>query len=151
MNLRNAVFVVSAVFGLAATLTAQQAVPKKATSKTHATSVTLIGCVAQGIDADHYVLADAVRRKQPPSSTAKAGSSATVGSDKASASDLTGPYDLQGGEFKAHLGHQVEVTGTSGSSGKTGDASITNERATESKPLPRFNVLSVKMLSDTCA
>ena len=151
VNLQNAVFVVSAVLGLTATMTAQQAIPKRATSKTHATSVTLTGCVAQGIDADHYLLANAVRREQPPSSTAKAGSSATVGADKASASDRTGPYDLQGGEFKAHLGHQVEVTGTSGSSGKIGDASITNERATESKPLPRFNVLSVKMLSDTCA
>jgi hypothetical protein len=151
VNLRNAVFVVSAVFGLTTTMAAQQAIPKKATSKAHATSVTLTGCVAQGIDADHYVLANAVRREQPPSSTAKAGSSATVGSDRASASDRTGPYDLQGGEFRAHLGHQVEVAGTSGSSGKTGDASIANERATERKPLPRFNVLSVKMLSDTCA
>jgi hypothetical protein len=107
--------------------------------------------VAQGIDADHYVLVNAVRREQPPSTTARAGSSATVGSDKDAASDRTGPYDRQGGEFKAHLGHQVEVTGTGGSSGKTADASISIESATDRKPLPRFNVLSVKMLSATCA
>ena len=152
VNLQKVVFVVSAVFGLTATMTAQQTITKKTTSKTHATSVTLTGCVAQGIDADHYVLANAVRREQPPSSTAKAGSSATVGADKESASDRTGPYDLQGAEFKAHLGHQVEVTGTGGSSsGKTGDASATSQSAGERTPLPRFNVLSVKMLSATCA
>jgi hypothetical protein len=151
VNLQKVVCVASAVVGLTATMSAQQAIPKKATSKTHATSVTLTGCVAQGIDADHYVLANAVRREQPPSSTAKAGSSATVRADKDSASDRTGPYDLQGGEFKAHLGHQVEVTGTGGSSGKAGDASTTSQSAAERKPLPRFNVLSVKMLSATCA
>jgi hypothetical protein len=139
------------VSGLTVSMTAQRAVPKKTPSKAHATSVTLTGCVAEGIDADHYLLVNAVRREQPPSTTARAGSSATVGSDKDAASDRTGPYDLQGGEFKAHLGHQVEVTGTGGSSGKTADASIAIESATDRKPLPRFNVLSVKMLSATCA
>jgi hypothetical protein len=148
---RIAAFVVAgAVLGLTATMAAQTASQKKAPSKPQATSVTITGCVAQGIDADHYVLEDATRRKQPPSSTARAGSSAEVSSDKAAASDRTGPYDLQGGEFKAHLGHQVAVTGTSGSTDKTADASPTGTSATESKPLPRFNVLSVKMLSDTC-
>ena len=114
MNLRNVAFVVSAVVGLTATMAAQGAIPggRKASPKAHARSVTITGCVAQGIDADHYVLANAVRREQPPSSTAAAGTSGKVGSDKQGASDRTGPYDLEGGEFKAHLGHQVEVTGT---------------------------------------
>lgn len=150
MNLFN-VAVVSAIFGLTATMTAQQAIPSKIPSKTQAKSVTVTGCVAQGIDADHYVLANAVRREQPPSSRARAGTSATVGSDKDGASDRTGPYDLQGGEFKAHLGHTVEVTGTSSSTGKTADSSAASESVTERKPLPMFNVVSVKMLSATCS
>jgi hypothetical protein len=95
------------------------------------------------------VLVNAVRREEPPSSTAKAGTSRTVRSDKVGASDRTGPYDLEGGEFKAHLGHEVEVTGTSGSTGKTTDA--TTAEGAERKPLPRFNVESVKMLSATCS
>jgi hypothetical protein len=152
MNLRNVAFVVSAVVGMTATLGAQRSVPRgsKAPSKAHAQTVTITGCVTQGIDADHYVLANAVRREQPPSSTAVAGTSGTTGSDKVGVSDRTGPYDLQGGEFKAHLGHQVEVTGTSGSTGKTTDAT-TGENSVARKPLPRFNVLSVKMLSATCS
>jgi hypothetical protein len=152
MNLRNVAFVVSAVVGLTATLGAQRAIPRggQASSKAHAKTVTITGCVAQGIDADHYVLANALRREQPSSSTAVAGTSGTTGSDKVGASDRTGPYDLQGGEFKAHLGHTVEVTGTSGSTAKTPDAT-TSENAAARKPLPRFNVLSVKMLSPICS
>jgi hypothetical protein len=152
MNLRNVAFVVSAVVGLTATVGAQRAIPRgsKAPSKAHAKTVTITGCVAQGIDADHYILANAVRREQPASSTAVAGTSGTTASDKVGASDRTGPYDLQGGEFKAHLGHTVEVTGTSGSTGKTTDTT-TSENAGARKPLPRFNVLSVKMLSATCS
>ena len=152
MNLRNVAFVVSAVVGLTTTLGAQRAVPRgsKVPSKAHAKTVTITGCVAQGIDADHYVLANAVRREQPSSSTAVAGASGTTGSDKVGASDRTGPYDLQGGEFKAHLGHTVEVTGTSGSTGKT-TGTTTGENAAARKPLPRFNVLSVKMLSASCS
>jgi hypothetical protein len=150
VNLRNVAFVVSAVFGLTATMTAQRAVPRKALSKAHAKSVIITGCVGQGIDADHYVLANAVRREQPPSSIARAGTSATVGSDKDGASDRTGPYDLQGGEFKAHLGHKVEVTGTSAAPARPPDTT-TSESAAAIKSLPRFNVLSVKMLSATCS
>jgi hypothetical protein len=133
-------------------MAAQQAIPSgsKALSKAHANTVTITGCVAQGIDADHYVLTNAVRREQPPSSTAVAGTSGGVGSHKDGARDPTGPYDLKGGEFKAHLGHKVEVTGTSGSTGTTTDTT-TSESDTERKPLPRFNVLSVKMLSATCS
>jgi hypothetical protein len=152
MNLRNVAFVVTAVVGVTTTLGAQRAIPRgsKAPSKAHAKTVTITGCVAQGIDADHYILANAVRREQPSSSRAAAGTSGTTGSDKVGASDRTGPYDLQGGEFKAHLGHTVEVTGTSGSTGKTTDKA-TSENAAARKPLPRFNVLSVKMLSATCS
>jgi hypothetical protein len=152
MRLRNIAFVSCAVVGLAATTTAQQARPGegRAASKTEAKTVTITGCVAQGIDANHYVLAAAVRRQQPPSAVAEAGTSASVASDKAGASDRTGPYDLEGGEFKGHLGHTVAVTGTSVNTAKATDTTPSESDA-DKKPLPRFNVVSVKMISATCS
>jgi ATPase subunit of ABC transporter with duplicated ATPase domains len=151
MSLRNVLFVVCALAGLTATLAAQQAAPlsRKAAPKVHANLITITGCVAQGADADHYVLENAVRRKDPPSSAAIAGASKEVGSDKAEADDRIGPYDLQGAEFKAHLGHRVEVIGTGGS-GKTTDTKA-KLGAAEAKELPSFNVQSVKMVSATCS
>jgi hypothetical protein len=150
MNLRSFPVVIGLGIGLTATVAALQTSPggRETATKVHAESVTLTGCVAQGIDAEHYVLANAVRREDPPSSAAVAGTSKKVRSDQRGASDRTGPYDLEGGEFKAHLGHTVEVTGTSASTGKTANA--TSESAGARKPLPKFNVLSVKMLSATC-
>jgi hypothetical protein len=154
MNLRRVIFlitVVCAVVGMTEPVAAQRAGPGdgKTPSKVQAKSVTITGCMTQGVDADHYVLANAVRREDLPSSAATAGSSQTVRSDKRGASDRTGPYDLQGGEFKAHLGQLVEVTGTGGGTDtRTGPAI---ESADERKPLPRFNVLSVKTLSPTCS
>ena len=72
MNLRNLAIVCYGLVGLTVTLTAQQAVThsSKARAKVHAKTVTITGCVTQGVDADHYVLANAVREKAPPSSAA---------------------------------------------------------------------------------
>jgi hypothetical protein len=151
MNLRNLICVVCVIVGLTATSSAQQAASssRKPTPKVQAKAVTITGCVMQGVDADHYVLDNAVRRKDPPASTAIAGASKEVASDKSGASDRTGPYDLQGAEFKAHLGHMVAVTGTGGS-GKTTDTKASPDAA-DGKELPGFNVQSVKMLSTTCS
>ena len=150
MNPRSVIFLITVpviAVGLTATVVAQ-----RTPSNVQAKSVTITGCVAQGVDADHYVLANAVRREQPPSSTAAAGRSPTVGSDRRGASDRTGPYDLQGGEFKAHLGQMVEVTGTGDSTGKeTGSSTTATDGADQKKTLPKFNVLSVKTLSATCS
>jgi len=150
MSLRNVSFVVCVLAGLATPLAAQQAAPRsKVVPEAHANQITITGCVAQGADADHYVLENAVRRKDPPSSAAIAGASKEVASDKTGADDRIGPYDLQGAEFKAHLGHTVEVTGTGGS-GKTTDTKG-KLRVAEAKELPSFNVQSVKMVSATCS
>ena len=143
MNLRSVIVLITVSVILAGS--AARAAAQRGPSKVQATTVTLTGCVAQGIDVDHYVLANAVRREEPPASTAIAGRSPTVRSDNRGASDRTGPYDLQGGEFKAHLGQMVEVTGTGGSIDKT------PATAPIEKPLPRLNVLSVKTLAATCS
>jgi hypothetical protein len=151
MDPRHFALVVAGIVSVAAALSAQQSAADaaKTPTKPQAATVTITGCVAQGVDADHYVLANAVRREDPPASAAKAGTSRTTRSDKRSASDRTGPYDLQGGEFKAHLGHEVEVTGTSVVTGNAA-AATTGASGTEKLPLPRFNVLSVKMIAASC-
>jgi hypothetical protein len=132
MNLRKACFVATAVVGLTVALSAQRATTAdKGASKVQAQSVTLTGCMVQGVDADHYRLANAVRREQPPASTGRAGASASVRSDKAGADDRTGPYDLQGSEFKAHLGHKVEITGTDGTTAKASDPAARQAPQTE--------------------
>ena len=152
MNLRSVLFItfsVSAIAGLTAAVTAQR-VPEKTPVKVQAKSVTLTGCVAQGVDANHYELANAVRTEDPPASAAVAGSSPTVRSDKRGADDRTGRYDLEGGEFKARLGQRVEVTGTGGNTDLA--TTTTPTASTEQKQsLPRFNVVSVKTLSATCS
>lgn len=151
MKVHNIVSVISAIVGLTVTVAAQGTRPgPKAPAKVQAKSVTITGCVAQGVDADHYRLTNAVRREQPPSSAATAGTSKQVGSDRVGASDRTGPYDLEGAEFKAHLGHEVEVTVTSGNAAET-PGTTTSESATAIKPLPKLNVVSVKQLSVTCS
>ncbi len=152
MNARHIVCLVGAVVGLTATPIAQQASPsgRKTSPKVQAKSVILTGCVTQGVDADHFVLANAVRRNEPPSATAIAGASKEVSSDQQGAADRTGPYDLSGGEFKAHLGHTVELHGTAGNT-DTATSPTTAANTTERRSLPTFNVQSVKMLSETCS
>src|ERR1043165_10269069 len=86
MTLHRVIFripVVCAVVGLTEPVAAQRASPDdgKTPSKVQAKSVTITGCMTQGVDADHYVLANAVRREDPPLSTATAGSSQPVRSD----------------------------------------------------------------------
>jgi len=81
---------------------------------------------------------------------AAAGASRTVRSDKDGTDDRTGPYDLQGAEFKAHLGQMVEVTGTSGTTPRP-TSTATGESVPERQPLPRFNVQAVKTLSAACS
>ena len=62
MNLHRVIFlitVVCAVVGLTEPVAAQRAGDGKAPSKVQAKSVTITGCMTQGVDADHYVLANA--------------------------------------------------------------------------------------------
>lgn len=53
-------------------------------------AITVTGCVAAGTDAEHFTFANGML---PGEKTGK-------------------PYDLMGGELKAHVGHTVAVTGT---------------------------------------
>jgi hypothetical protein len=61
------------------------------------------------------------------------------------------PYELVGGQAKAHVGHQVEIVGTMRSDGEAAAA-----RGSEAPPPPahpmagRVTIKSLKVLTTTC-
>ena len=56
-------------------------------------------------------------------------------------------YKLMGGNLKAHVGHQVEITGTTAKDTCQKDTTAKNQATQMSETL---DVKSVKMLSTTC-
>lgn len=99
-------------------------------------SMTVTGCVAE--KDGHFMLNNATM----------------AGETKSMA------YDLMGGELKAHVGHKVEVMGTS--DGKMAkDKMAKDSKMSQDKPMDKdkmamseahatLNVKSVKMISPTC-
>lgn len=69
--------------------------------------MTVTGCVAQGADATHFKLTNAMASSMPMGKM----DSGAMKSDDAKAGEMS--YALDGGDnLKAHLGHKVEVSGT---------------------------------------
>ena len=98
-------------------------------------SMTVTGCVAE--KDGHYMLNNAMM----------------AGDSKAMA------YDLMGGDLKAHVGHKVEVTGSSDS--KMAKDKMSKDKMSKDKMMDKdkmgmaeahgtLNVKSVKMISTTC-
>lgn len=88
------------------------------------------GCVAQGHDADHFMLSNAMISGEAMKSDMKPSS-----------------YELMGGDLKAHVGHKVEVTGV------MADYKMIDheEKTAEMKKMDgSLTVKSVKMISTTC-
>ena len=113
--------------------------------------ITVTGCVAEGTDAEHFIIAHGM---MPGETTGK-------------------PYDLMGGALKAHVGHTVAVTGTlktgtmpangkmgmgkekmpmDHSEGEHGKAKDKMAAGTMAAAVPHtaLHVTSVKMVSATC-
>jgi hypothetical protein len=121
----------------------QQSMPavndqKPATSKDTMKPSTITGCVAQS-DAryrlDHAIVAtdsDVDTQNRPGT--------------EASATPKMMSYTLVGADFKAHLGHKVEVTGTISSDKTSKDVA----GVPGMKIVGTLNVKSVKMVSQTC-
>jgi hypothetical protein len=91
-------------------------------------SMTVTGCVAE--KDGHYMLNNAMM----------------AGDSKAMA------YDLAGGELKAHIGHKVEVTGSTDSKmmDKGKMDKMDKDKMGMSDMHGTLNVKSVKMISPTC-
>ncbi len=70
--------------------------------------MSVTGCVAQGADATHFKLTNAMASSMP---MGKMDSGAAMKSDGMKSEGMT--YTLDGGtNLKAHLGHKIEVSGT---------------------------------------
>ena len=103
-----------------------------ASSKSGKTDVTVTGCVAAGTQAGHFVLTDAATVPvQTPSPTGTSGG-AVADAPAAMASPTS--YDLKGGNLKPHIGHKVEVTGTTWQ-----NAAEHGAKATTARPGDRGN------------
>jgi len=102
--------------------------------------LTLKGCVAEA--SGHYLLNRAMPSDPPATPAPAAGA--------AKSDDET--YELIGPAVKAHVGHQVEVTGTPmADDGKSGGGTEPNDLKRTAHPMAgTVNVKSVKMLAATC-
>lgn len=119
-------------------------------------AVTVTGCVAQGTDADHFKLTNAMMSPTPMGTT---GADAAAKPD-ASKTEASASYELDGGNLKPHLGHKVEVSGTMDkksmdhSTMAKPDAGAKEPMGTSGQKdmtAGKINVKSVKMLAATCS
>ena len=101
---------------------------KTHTRKSQPTRVT--GCVAEGADIGRYILINA-----------------TVSGDTTSRS-----YDLIGGDLKSHVGHTVEITGTTADGNATGkDKMLARDKRGVTETRTALTVKSVKLHWAKCS
>ena len=148
------------VTGSAVALAAQGEAVDKATpsSKSGKTDVTVTGCVAAGTQAGHFVLTDAAA--VPAATPSTTGTSGAAAADAPAVMASPTSYDLKGGNLKPHVGHKVEVTGTTWQNAAAHGAEATtaapatpspDAAAATSTPGATLEVKSVKMLSTSCS
>ncbi len=122
-------------------------------------TVMATGCVAQGSDASHYKLTNAMMSSSMPMD--KMGSDPAMKKPEMSGDHVMMWYELDGGSLKAHLGHKVEVTGTMDKSkmdhekmGKMDDKDKMDKdkMGMSQKDMMggKIKVKSVKMIAETC-
>ncbi len=114
--------------------------------------VTYIGCVRPGTGADSFVLESASIAPAAGASSSAPSAVGTSGAGKGTSLNLS---PRAGTDLKAHLNHQVEVTGTmAAKTGASASASASAGEASASagaKPAMNFNVETVKMVAATCS
>ena len=127
------------VAALAASAQQQQ---RKSTNQPTPAAVTLRGCVAESMG--HYLLNNAtlVEPKPTPVPSPSADPSSVKKAD-------VQPYELIGGQAKAHVGQQVEIVGTMPADRET--ATRGSEATPTAHPMAgRVTIKSVKVLTTTC-
>jgi hypothetical protein len=111
--------------------------------------VTVTGCVVEGASAS-YTLTNAQVTGPLASAPTTAGTAGTQSTEKSASMEHGTSYQLKGGDLKAHVGHRVEVTGTTSDEKRT-DKSANVGTTDTTKDMPSIlTVKSVKMLSTTC-
>ena len=110
--------------------------------------VTVTGCVANGKEAGQYLLTNAVIAPEKASSATGATSAPSF--DKTASMVAGASYTLKGDHLDAHVGHKVEVTGTTWHEKATSTTEIASSKDSTS-PQTTLDVKTVKMLSTTCS
>lgn len=117
---------------------------RKPTNQPTPAAVTLRGCVAESMG--HYLLnsATVVDPKATPVPSPSPDPSSVKTAD-------VQPYELIGGQAKAHVGHQVEIVGTMRSDGETAAGRGSQEATPTAHPMAgRVTIRSLKVLATTC-
>ena len=117
---------------------------RESTSQPTPAAVTLRGCVAESMG--HYLLNNPTVVDPKPTSVPS--SSADPSSVKTA--DVQ-PYELIGGQAKAHVGHQVEIVGPMRSDRETVATRGSEQATPTAHPMAgRVAITSLKMLATTC-
>ena len=111
--------------------------------------VTVTGCVAEGASG-RYTLTNAQMTGTMASSPTTAGTAGTQTTEKSASMEHSASYQLKGGDLKAHVGHKVEVTGTTSDDKRTDKTANVGTTDATKDMLSTLTVKSVKMLSTTC-
>lgn len=136
--------VVCAWLSLASVSADAQQQQRKSTNQPTPAAVTLRGCVAESMG--HYLLNNPT--VVAPKATPLSSPSTQPGSVKTA--DVQ-PYELIGGQMKAHVGHQVEIVGTMRSDQETVATRGSDQPTPQAHPMAgRITVTSVRMLATTC-
>jgi hypothetical protein len=158
MNRMKCAAAVAIAVGCTVALSAQAvSVDKDKADQTRMNSpVTVTGCVANGNEAGHYVLTNAVLA--PEKASAATGATSAPSIDKTASMAAGTSYALKGDKLEGHVGHKVEVTGTTWQEKATSTTEIANSKDTSSptsagspSPQTTLDVKTVKMLSTTCS
>ena len=157
MNRMKCAAAVAIALGCTVTLSAQavSADKDKADQARMNSPVTVTGCVANGNEAGHYVLTNAVLA---PEKAAATSATSTPSIDKTASMATGTSYALKGDKLEGHVGHKVEVTGTTWQETATSSTEIAKSKDTSSptsagstSPQTTLDVTTVKMLSTTCS
>ena len=109
--------------------------------------VTVTGCIAKGDEAGHYVLTNAVLT--PETAPTASGATSAPAIDKTASMAAATSYALKGDQLEGHVGHKVEVTGTTLQEKATSTSNPTSAGATS--PQTTLDVKTVKMVSTSCS
>jgi hypothetical protein len=115
--------------------------------------VIVTGCVAQAADGKHYMLNDAIMAPVPTDKMAASPAIAGTVGDKTVLS-----YMLDGGDMKSHVGHKVQITGTTTTQkmGKTDKSSDPAKMDTGTMAMDHkdvggtLKIKSMKMVAASC-
>lgn len=153
--MKSTIFAAALAVSFPFTVAAQQSSTARSASTADLKPITVVGCLQTGAQPNQFVLANTADPLSKGVAVAMSGAVPNV------------TYQLSGGtNLAAHLGHRVEITGTTSGKAQKTVTSGSSVRETEvpNKPDPKvetkekatielrdLNIQSLKMVSTNCA